>query len=403
MSFWRSLFTGRPGPAALAFDIEPAADSFAVDSTSVPPGVVGLASYETALAAGPRVSRAEASRVPAVKRSRDLVAGTIGTLPLITVKADLSVDRDSWLSQPERDVPRSVTMTRTAEDLFFEGVSWWFIRDADEWTGYPKRGGVVRLRPGSVDVLPTGRVRVSREGNYGITEEWPDDGQLIRFDSPNDPVLIAGANAIRQYATLAAAARRHADGIPPVDYFTPADGIDPGTAEEVRTMLDDWQKARNSRSTGYVPAALTYHSTGWDPDKLQLAEQLQHAVLEIARVAGVDPEELGVSTTSRTYANQFDRRKAFLDFTVGGYRAAIEDRLSMGDATPRGTLVRFDLDAFLRTDALSRYTAAKVGIEVGALTPEEVREDERRPALEAPPAPGQVPAVAQAPALRQVG
>ena len=358
-----------------ALDGSPELAEYLVD---VPPEVFGFTAYASTTQPEPRVSRREAIQVPAVKRSRDLIAGSLGLLPLVTVKSDLTVDRTSWLTQPERDVPRSVTMTRTLEDLLFEGIAWWKIV-AFDWRGFPAK--VVRLDPRTVDVRPDGRVHVTGDGHRGIADEYPADAELIRFDSPNDPLLTAGARAIRQCLTLDVAARRYADGAPPLDYFTPAEGIDPGDTEEITEILDAWHKARKARATGYVPAALKYNLGGWNPEQLELAEQRQHAVLEIARVAGVDPEELGVSTTSRTYANQFDRRKAFLDFTLGGYRAAVEDRLSMNDVTPNGTETRYDLDAFLRTDALSRWTAAKVGLEVGAVTREEIREDERRPAL----------------------
>lgn len=375
--------------AVPAVALEPDTFTSLVDEQAVPPEVFGLPAYAAPTSVVARVSRREAVQIPAVKRSRDLIAGSLGTLPLVTVRPDLTVDRSSWLTQPERDVPRSVTMTRTVEDLLFEGIAWWKVTRFD-WSGFPAQ--VVRLDPRSVDVEPTGRVHVTGDGHRGIADGYASDAELIRFDSPNDPLLHAGARAIRQYLLLAQAAQRHADGVPPVDYFTPADGIDPGTDTEIRAILDAWYAARKAGATGYVPAALKYNANGWDPDKLQLAEQLQHAVLEIARVAGVDPEELGVSTTSRTYANQFDRRKAFLDFTLGGYRAALEDRLSMGDVTPRGTVVRFDLDGFLRTDALTRYQAYAAGKAVGALTGPEIREAEGKPPIPEPDQPTPLPA-----------
>lgn len=374
------MLAGRPTPVfAAALAQEP---TFAVDAESVPPEVFGLTSYASTIGPVGRISRREAVQVPAVKRSRDLIAGSLGTLPLVTVKPDLTIDRASWLTQPERDVPRSVTMTRTIEDLFYEGIAWWKVT-AFDYRGYPAE--VVRLDPRTVDVLKDGRVHVTLDGNRGLADQWPKDGELIRFDSPNDPLLVAGARAIRQCLLLDTAAQRYAEGAPPLDYFTPAEGVDPGSVEEIRAILDDWQTARQTRATGYVPAALQYNLGGWNPEQLELAQQRQHAVLEIARVAGVDPEELGVSTTSRTYANQFDRRKAFLDFTLGAYRAAIEDRLSMGDVTPRGTVTRFDLDSFLRSDAKTRFEAAKLGLEVGAITREEVREGEGKPPLGALP------------------
>ncbi|MCM0618770.1 phage portal protein [Nocardioides bruguierae] len=364
----------------MAMEQADSAPAFAVDAESVPPEAYGLTSYAAPVTAVARVGRREAIQVAAVKRSRDLIAGSLGSLPLQVVRSDLRVEPTSWLHQPERDVPRSVTMTRTIEDLLFEGIAWWKVT-AFDWRGFPAQ--VRRLDPRSVDVQKDGRVHVTLDGHRGTADEWPKDGELIRFDSPNDPLLTAGARAIRQCLLLDRAAQRYADGAPPGDYFSAADNTDPFDSEdEVRELLlDPWHQARQARSTAWVPAGVSYHASTFNPEQLELAAQRQHAVLEIARVAGVDPEELGVSTTSRTYANQFDRRKAFLDFTLGGYRAAIEDRLSMGDVTPRGSTVRYDLDAFLRTDPLARYQAYKAGLEVGAIQDQgEVRALEGKPA-----------------------
>lgn len=368
---WNALRSGPPTTG----DAEQGS-AFAVDAEAFPSSVVGLESYASPNAVAPRVSRREAIQVPAVKRSRDLIAGSLGQLPLNVVKADLTTETTSWLQQPERNVPRSVTMTRLVEDLFYEQVAWWRIVESD-YRGFPSR--VKRLKPDEVSVAED-------QGKVYVAGKHVPDSELIRFDSPNDALLVAGARAIRQCLLLDQAAQRYADGAPPGDYFTPAEGADPfdDDAEAQSLLLDPWAAARKRRSTAWVPAAVNYHSATFNPEQLELADQRQHAVLEIARVAGVDPEELGVSTTSRTYANQFDRRKAFLDFTLGSYRAAIEDRLSMGDVTPRGSVVRFDLDNFLRSDAKSRYEAIRLGLEVGAIAPDEVRPSEGKPPLSEP-------------------
>lgn len=389
MGVWRSLLTGRRDPLIGALE-DASSPTFAVDEEAVPAEVFGLTSYASPTAPAARVSRREAVQVPAVKRSRDLIAGSLGTLPLQVIKSDLSPEPSSWLQQPEQHVPRSVTMTRTVEDLFYEGIAWWKIVGFD-YRGFPSR--VVRLDPRSVDVQKDGRVHVTLDGHRGTAEEWVRDNELIRFDSPNDPLLTAGARAIRQCLLLDRAAQRYAEGAPPGDFFTPADDADPfDDDDEVQTLLlDPWLQSRQTRSTAWIPSAVKYHSASFNPEQLELGKQRDHAVKEIARVAGIDPEELGISTTSRTYANHFDRRKNFLDFTLGGYRAAIEDRLSMGDVTPRGSFVRFDLDGFLRSDAKTRFETYKVGLEVGAIDPAEIRPAEGK----APMAPTGTPTTSQ--------
>lgn len=347
------------------------APQFAVDADSIDPAVFGLVSYADPVAPSPRIDRRSAIQVPAVKRSRDLICGTLGGLPLDLIGPGRTPSVSNLFEQPEKNVPRSVTMTRTVEDMFFEQVAWWRILEFG-WHGYPVK--VKRLIPRHVTV-DDNTEKVYVDGKH------VDDRFLIRFDSPNDGLLIAGARAIRTCLQLEAAGLRHAEGAPPLDYFTPAEGADPADDDDVVDILNSWRDARQTRSTGYVPAALKYNVAGWSPEQLQMADARQQAVLEIARLSGIDPEDLGVSTTSRTYANAETRRRDLLDFTLAAYVQAIQDRLSMGDVTPRGYYARLNFNAFLRSDTKTRYESYKVGLEVGAVSKEEVRELEDKPPL----------------------
>ena len=207
------------------------------------------------------------------------------------------------------------------------------------------------------------------------------DEQLIRFDGPNDPFLVAGARAIRAAISLDAAALRNADGTPPMDYFAPKDNAVDPTPEEITQLLTDWAAAKRTRATSYVPGALDYQITGWSPEQLQLNAARQHAVLEIARLSRVDPQDLGVSTTSRTYFNAFDRKQHRIQDTLRAYIAAFEDRLSMNDVSPRGYRARLNLSDFLRSDDLTRMNVHEVALRIGAETQDEMRAAESKPAL----------------------
>lgn len=330
-----------------------------------------------------RVTRAQAISVPAVKRARDLIAGTLGVLPVgVRNRRRETVTTGSahaLLSQPEPDVARTVTMTRTFEDMLFEGVSWWRITGFG-WDGYPTK--VRRLDPRSVNVRTNGRVYVSSTTGIaqGHAEEYVPDAELIRIDSPNDPLLVAGARAIRTALLLDKTAARYADEPLPLGYFAPRDGHeDPMNEEEVVALLDEWEAARRERAWGYVGAALEPHPLQWNPEQLQLAKQRDHAVLEISRIAGVDPEDLGVSTTSRTYANAEQRRLDLLDFTLAAYVGAFESRMSMNDVTPDGYTVRFEYAGFLRSDTKTRMETYKIGREVGVYDDERIAEIEGIP------------------------
>ncbi|HEV7649393.1 MAG TPA: phage portal protein [Actinophytocola sp.] len=348
-------------------------------------------------AIAPRVSRAQAMSVPAVKRGRDLICGTLGTLRIKNHDARRRVVPSELLDQPETDVARSVTMTKTVEDMLFEGRAWWRITEFG-MDGFPAK--IVRLDPRTVTIRENARVYVSSE--TGVTQGqscyFVPDAELIRIDSPNDALLEAGARAIRQALALERTAARYADEPLPLGFFTPADGFADQEDGEIEEMLDNWEDARARRAWGYVGAALKAEKLQWNAEELQLGTSRDYAVLEIARLIGVDPEELGVSTTSRTYQNAEQRRLDLIDFTLAAYVTAIEDRLSMGDVTPPGYYVRAEYGGFLRSDTETRMRTYKVGREVGVYNDERIGElediptDQVRVAREASALPQQPPA-----------
>lgn len=341
-----------------------------------------------------RVTRREAMSVPAVKRARDLIAGTLGSLPLGLYDANNRPVAWPLLSQPEDRVASTVTWTNVVDDLLFHGHSYLRVTHTG-WHGRPVQ--VVRLEPEFVSIRPDHRTYYTRTGS-GTSLEWLPDDQVIRIDSPNDPLLVVGARAIRNLGLLEVAALNAATGVPPSDYFTPSDGVDPGDEEEIEALLTAWQAARSKRRTAYIPASLQYHINGYSPEEIQMSEVRQQAVLEIARLTGIDAEDLSVSTTSRTYANSQDRRRALTDLTLGSYLKAIEGALSMDHVTPRGYKVQFDTSQFIKADDLTTAQSDAVLIQAGILTVNEVRERRGLNALkttEPPPTPAALPAPAE--------
>jgi HK97 family phage portal protein len=375
---WMTVNFGTPNPADVP------TPTFAVDAESVPAQIFGLETYSDPIAPASRISRREAIQCAAVKRARDLICGNLSMLPLAVYDTENIKHESNLLDQPERGRTRTATLADTIDDLLFEGVAYWRVTERG-WDGYP--AWIKRVRPERVSIdEDTGIVRVDGR-------EIPSR-DLIQFESPNDALLKAGARAIRTTLRLEAAAANYADGTPPIDYFTPAEGADPADDEDVLDLLNAWKDARRTRATAYVPASLNYNTGGWNPEQLQLADARQHAVLEIARAAGVDPESLGVSVGGMTYYNAQDRDRVFLRSTLGAYRAVIEQRLSMGDVTKRGYFVRFDLSDFLRADDKTRMEVHALARQLGIETEEEARAAEGKPALAPRPEPRALPTAA---------
>jgi HK97 family phage portal protein len=328
----------------------------------------------------PRISRAEALQVPAVLRSRNLIAGTLARLPVHLRNKDRRIVTGTeapttLFDQINPDVPDVVTYAATYEDLLFEGISWWRVLDRN-FQGWPTFAEHIDWK--RVHVSPTeGRVYVD---GYPVT----DDG-IIRFDSPNPPLLVHAARAIRTCLTLDQTANGYANEPIPMGYFTPREGMRPNEDDDkIQGILDKWAIARAHRVWGYVPASLDLKQLQFNAEQIQLADQRQHAVLEIARAAGVDPEDLGVSTTSRTYQNAEQRRLDLLDFTLAHYMAALEERLSMHDVVPRSYRAKVNLDGFLRADTKTRMETYKIGREVGAYSDDRIAELEDIPTARQP-------------------
>jgi HK97 family phage prohead protease len=382
---WRKFF-GRGEPVKMAG--RPAA-KFTVEAPS---------DLLEAITAGgtiaPRVDRATALQVPAVLRSRNLICGPLATLPIRVHGPDRRVVTDVQYLVPatDPDIPQSVLMAQTVEDLLFEGISWWRVT-AFGWHGYPVQARHVPVT--SVHVAPAGSLMPSQaqispdqpfpvDGQVYIDGRPVDDREVIRFYSTNPPLLRHAARAIRTCLALDTAAALYAKDPLPLAWFSPREGAaDPATDEEIQDILSDWAAARAQRATGFVNGALQLNTAGWSPEQLQLADARQHAVLEVARAAGVDPEDLGVSTTTRTYQNSEQRRQDLIDFTLGPYVSAVQDRLSMRDLLPRGYVARIDFAGFLRGDTKTRMETYQTGLAVGAYTQDEIRELEDRPRLTA--------------------
>lgn len=345
------------------------------------------------------VTRTEALSVPAVQRGRNLVC-SIATLPLEQHGPDNTFVDSPLLRQLDVDVANCVTLAQTLEDLLFDGISWWLVT-AQDFAGFPMAVRhldvtMVSLQPPVTHQnpapLPSGMD--PRGATVWVDGKPVPASRVIRFDSANPAVLKVGGRAIRRAILLDQAAATFADDPRPSDYFEPGEGADAIDDDEVAQILAKWKTARKQRATAYVPASLKYHTVDTpSPQQLQLVELSKQASLDIANSLGIDPEDLGISTTSRTYSNDVDRRRNKLNEVLAPYMRAITDRLSMGDVTRRGYTVRFNTAEYLQPNPTDRWGVYSVAKGLGVMTDEEIRQAERMPPLPAGAEPEEAPVV----------
>lgn len=339
-------------------------------------------------------TREAALQVTAVIKGRNMIC-TPSTLPLRLIDQNRKTIKSPLFDQFDPSVANVVHLAMTIEDLLFDGIAWWEKIDKDSF-GWPKHARRIDSRRVSLQAPNNGYLNRLPSGIDPESAIWvdgkPKDGtNYIRFDSPNPPFLLAARRALKRIILLEEAAAMYADNPGLRDYFTPANGKSAMSEQEVQDALRAWIASRKKRSTGYVPETLEYHTVqSPNPVELQLSQLMQKATLDLANALGVDPEDLGVSTTSRTYQNATDRRQDRINDVLAPFMRAITDRLGMGDVTKRGHRAVFDLDDYMRADPKTRWETHKIAIEMGATDIAEVREAEEwvdRPDLNEPPEP----------------
>lgn len=345
------------------------------------------------------IDRDQALSIPAVLKGRNLIC-SIATLPIVAKDGANRKVPIPLLTQFNPNVPNVVVKAQVLEDLLFDAVSWWRVTGFDQY-GRPSQ--VARYAPGEVSLDPPADYRKGY-----LPSELPTEGvvwmeghpvpydQVIRFDSPNPGLLKAGYRTIARSIALDDVADLLAANPKMRGYFSPADGADPADDSKIIDALTEWQEARSQRIDGYVPFALKYNPIqDPTPSELQLIEMQKRNDLNLANMIGVDPEDLGVSTTSRTYQNAVDRRQDRVNTVFAPYMDAMTDRLNMPDVTRPGLTVSFELDEYLRADPKTRAEVHAIYSGLGSTDAEEIREIEGLPpkVIDRPQPPLQVPSV----------
>ena len=318
-------------------------------------------------------TRAEAMSVPAVARARNIICGTIGSLPIEMKTRDNSmVLTPRFFEMPDKRVPGSVIYTYTAEDLLFNGAAFWQILSYDETTQRPNDVQWISYSKVTEELDITGQFVTGYLVN-GAKVPKQGVGSLIAFSGLDEGLLHRAGRTIKTAAWLEKAVLNYAKE--PLPSLVLKAG-NPLSKERVTALLDTWRKARQERTTAFMNDQVEMQQIGWNSAELQMAEARSHMVSEIARATGIPEWYLGAPTGSMTYSNVQDERKSLIDFSLRPIMTAIEQRLSMDDISLRGYRVRFNLDDFLRGNALTRADVYEKLIPLGVMTVEEARRRE---------------------------
>jgi HK97 family phage portal protein len=318
------------------------------------------------------VDRNQAMTVPAVARARNIIAGTISTLPMKSYihSSGIEIEGRTLIEQPDPAVPRQITMAWTIDDLIFYGVAYWEVLSLSPIDGRPDRAR--RIDPTRVTYFtdPTNQTITG----YAVDgKQRPNSGtsSLIVFWSFEEGVLARAARTIKAAIELEAAALRMAQE-PVPQMILKNEGMNL-PEQQKEALLSAFRSARANRSTAYVEGAITLDVVGFDAAQLQLVEARQHVATEISRVMGIPAWYLNAESASATYSNVSSERRSLLDFSLRNYLHILESRLSMDDLTPRGQEVEYELDDYLRGNSAERVDIITKLLGAGVITVDEAR------------------------------
>lgn len=306
------------------------------------------------------IDRQNAMSVPAIAQCRNLIAGTAASIPLEIYSMSTGEEiqnQPMWVRQPDKRAPRAVTISWTVDSLLMYGVAYWRVTDVSSDN-----------RPLHFEWLQNDRVtlklnKFNSEVDYYMVngERVPDSGvgSLITFQHLDQGILLRGSRTIKAAADLELAAAIAAQ-TPQPSGFIKNNGADLPD-DVIQGLLATWKQSRLAKSTAYLTSTLDYTPTQFSPAEMMYNEAIQNMALQVCRMMNVDATYLSAETMrSNTYSNILDKRKEFLAYTLQPYITAIEDRLSLDDITPRGQIVRFDVDeTFLRANPLDRLAVTE--------------------------------------------
>jgi len=319
-----------------------------------------------------RVSRKDAMSVPSVARARNLICGTVASIPLeyYNKRTGEVMAAPRWISQLSKNQPSFITLNWLVDSLLFYGVA--YLRVTER---YAEDG-----RPSAFEWIANTRVTYTTdlEGimitQYYVDIQPIDMNDIVTIQGLDEGVLERAGRTIQSAIDINKAASV-ASATPMSSGILKNTGADLPPAE-VSGLLSAWKRSRQNNSTAYLTSTLEFQSTQFSPKDMMYNEAIQNLSTEIARAMNVPAYYLSADqNTTMTYANVQDERKQFYALSIEPYIQAIQARLSMDDISTSGHEVRFAVfDTFLKNDPLVELQVVEKLLTLGLITTEQAME-----------------------------
>lgn len=322
--------------------------------------------------------------IPGVWRGITLIADAIGALPFHAYRGDQRLDpTPPLLDRPYPGETRVETISAMVASLLVYG-NYVAILGEPGANGYPE--SLYPIAPNRVSIM-------RRDGRlvYKLDETEYDQSEVFHVKGFSLPGHVAGIGILaaqKQGLGIAIALQEYAakyfdGGAQPTGVLYSSDpDLDQDEADLLKAM---WTRhyGGTSREPAVLSESIKFEQLSDNAKDSQLVESRTFSLTEIANMLGLPGSYLGAPNSSRTYANVEQENQSLLRWSLTPWLSRIEARFT--DYLPRGQYAKFNVDALLRSDTLTRYQAHKIALESGFLTIDEVRTDfENRPSMGEP-------------------
>lgn len=320
----------------------------------------------------------QAMRLAAVRACVRLIADSVASLPLDLYRRrpdgpTEQIAPSQLLTDPSTVVSQFDWLVQCVASLLLDGNAYGLI--TSRRIGWPS--SIEWLDPRTVEVNRAGfRVTYKVDGVDVPAED------VVHVRNVVLPGAVKGISVVQQNADvirLGLEAQKFAldffvGGGHPTGVIESDHKFEKGDGEAVSARFVDRSKKRGPVALG---SGFKYRTIQATPD-LTTVEMSRMVAADIARCFGLQPENIGASGgSSMTYANVEQKTSDMVTFGLRPVFTRIERALTAQH--PRPQFVRFNADAMVRTDLLTRYQAHEIGIRSRFLTQSEARDLEDLP------------------------
>ncbi len=320
----------------------------------------------------------QAMRLAAVRACVRLIADSVASLPLDLYRRrpdgpTEQIAPSQLLTDPSTVVSQFDWLVQCVASLLLDGNAYGLITS--------RRFGW----PSSIEWLDPRTVEVNRAGfrvTYKVDGVDVPAEDVVHVRNVVLPGAVKGISVVQQNADvirLGLEAQKFAldffvGGGHPTGVIESDHKFEKGDGEAVSARFVDRSKKRGPVALG---SGFKYRTIQATPD-LTTVEMSRMVAADIARCFGLQPENIGASGgSSMTYANVEQKTSDMVTFGLRPVFTRIERALTAQH--PRPQFVRFNADAMVRTDLLTRYQAHEIGIRSRFLTQSEARDLEDLP------------------------